>query len=151
MNTVQDPLLRIDSEGTWYYCDEPLERLGLVQLFYTVLNKQPDGYYLTTPVENVRVEVADVPFAVVSLDADEAGNITLALNDASHLPLNEERVLRMSHNNVLYVSVMERKGEIFEARFTRNAYLQIVEYMLETADSTYTLKSFGTTFTLLVP
>ncbi|MFY8000143.1 MAG: DUF1285 domain-containing protein [Candidatus Kapaibacteriota bacterium] len=150
METAQEPLLRIDREGKWYYCGEPLERLGLVQLFYTVLNKQPDGYYLTTPVENVRIEVADVPFAVVSIDADEAGNITLALNDASHLPLNNERTLRMSRDNVLYVSVMERKGEIFEARFSRNAYLHIAEYMLEIADSTYVLKSFGTTFTLLI-
>lgn len=142
--------IRIDREGVWYYLDQPLERLGLVQLFGTVLSKQQDGYYLTTPAERLKIMVEDVPFAVVNVDADAQGNITLTLNDTSRLLLNADRRMRYSDASIMYVSISDATENMLEARFTLRAYLQIAEYFQQSDDSTFVLKSFGATLSLKI-
>lgn len=49
--------------------------MPLVKLFASVLEKGTDGsYWLVTPVERGRIDVDDVPFVVVELNADGAGH-----------------------------------------------------------------------------
>jgi uncharacterized protein len=58
--------IRIDRNGTWFYQGSPIGRLALAKLFSTVLRRDEAGdYWLTTPVENGRIEVEDVPFIAV--------------------------------------------------------------------------------------
>ncbi len=90
----------------------------------------------------------DVPFAVITVEADAQNNITLTLSDASRLLLNADHRLRFSDTNILYVSVAERVSNVLEACFTLHAYLHIAEYFHQTDDSTFVLHSFGTTFIL---
>ena len=61
--------IRIDRDGRWYYMGSPIGRLALCKLFSTVLNRKEDGsYWLTTPVENGRIEVEDVPFVIIGME-----------------------------------------------------------------------------------
>jgi hypothetical protein len=59
--------LKIDREGRWFYQGSPITRASLVQVFASILRKDPDGYFLVTPVEKVSVEVEDAPFLAVEL------------------------------------------------------------------------------------
>lgn len=145
------PTIRIDYNGVWYYCDEPLEREYLVQLFYTVLTKQADGYYLTTPVENVKITVDDVPYSVVSVSVEENGDVWCTLNTGAVIPINEHHSPRLSNANVVYIPLETPKGVPVEARFTRSAYLQLAEHLIQHDGHTFTLESFGRIFVLEAP
>lgn len=148
MNVPGEIALKIDTDGVWYYYDQPLERLGLVRLFYSVLQKTTTGFALITPVEKVPVWVEDVPFAVKDIQRDDSGTITLLLNDETLLPLTSELRLRQNMHNILYVSVLERNGHTFEARFTRNAYFAIAACFQELPDGAYVLRSGDAEFLL---
>lgn len=58
--------IRIDREGQWFYQDSPFSRLELVRLFAAVLSCVDSRYLLTTPAEQVEIEVADAPFLAVA-------------------------------------------------------------------------------------
>jgi hypothetical protein len=61
--------LKIRADGVWEYRGSPIERLGLVKLFASVLRKDADGrHYLVTPAEKVDVAVDDAPFLAVEME-----------------------------------------------------------------------------------
>lgn len=59
--------MRIARDGTWFYNGSPIGRLPLVQLFSTILRKDPERYVLVTPVERVGIQVEDAPFLAVEM------------------------------------------------------------------------------------
>ena len=65
--------LRIARDGTWYYCGSPIGRPALVQLFASVLRKDPERFVLVTPVERVGIVVEDAPFLGVELAREGEG------------------------------------------------------------------------------
>ncbi len=91
--------IRIAPDGTWYHEGEPIRRQPLVDLFATILRKDPDGYALVTPAEKLLIEVEDAPFLATDVEvrgqgADQqllfttnVGDIVLA--DESHPVLVE--------------------------------------------------------------
>lgn len=67
--------MEIRADGTWFYLGTPIGRAPLVQLFSTVLRKDPDGRtYLVTPVEKVGIRVVDAPFVAVEMNVAGSGN-----------------------------------------------------------------------------
>jgi hypothetical protein len=56
--------IRIDTKGRWFHEGEPIQRPALVKLFASILWFENNAYYLVTPVEKLKIEVADVPFLV---------------------------------------------------------------------------------------
>ena len=54
--------IRIGRDGTWFHQGAPIARRELVRLFSTILRKEPDGFYLVTPAEKMRIQVEDAPF-----------------------------------------------------------------------------------------
>ena len=65
--------MRIAADGHWYYMGTPIGRPALVQLFASILRKDPERYVLVTPVERVGIKVDDAPFQGVELEANGAG------------------------------------------------------------------------------
>jgi hypothetical protein len=63
----------IRKDGLWLHDKTPIGRKELVRLFSTVLRKDPDGYWLVTPVEKMRITVEDAPFRAVRVDREDAG------------------------------------------------------------------------------
>ena len=127
-----DLSMRIDRNGTWYYRGSPIGRPALVRLFSTVLRKDDEGHYwLTTPVENGRIEVEDAPFIGVELRVDGTGHnqvLIVRTNVDDEVTLDAVHPLRVAHDEVSgeprpYVHV--RKG--LEARLTRAVFYQLVE------------------------
>jgi hypothetical protein len=124
--------MRIDRNGTWYYRGSPIGRLALVKLFSTVLRRDADGvHWLTTPVENGRIEVEDAPFIAVECIAEGSGQgqvIRFRTNVDDIVTLGDEHGLRVTHDPATgeprpYVHV--RKG--LEARLARSVYYHLIE------------------------
>ncbi len=57
-----DFAIRIDKKGQWFYQGSPIGRLQLCQLFAVCLLKEGGEYFLATPAEKGKIEVADLPF-----------------------------------------------------------------------------------------
>ncbi len=65
--------IRIARDGTWYHEGDPILRQPLVNLFATILRKDPDGYCLVTPAEKLLIDVEDVPFQAVDVEVKGEG------------------------------------------------------------------------------
>ena len=67
--------MRIAADGTWFYLNSPIGRKPLVQLFASVLRRDPDGkYYLVTPVEKCGIRVDDAPFTAIRMTVEGEGS-----------------------------------------------------------------------------
>ena len=66
--------LYIDRNGVWFYMGSPIGRHRLVKLLSSVMRREADGeYYLVTPIEKLRIQVADAPFLAVEIEAEGEG------------------------------------------------------------------------------
>ena len=123
--------MRIDRNGTWYYRGSPIGRAALVKLFSTVLHKDADGgHWLTTPVENGRIEVEDAAFIAVEMTAEGAGRdqvIRFRTNVDDIVTLDATHTLRITEAEDgeprPYIHV--RKG--LEARLARPVFYHLIE------------------------
>ena len=63
------PKFRISQEGTWYFNNSKIERLELVRLFSSYLQKDFQGkYWLEGPYEKIPIEVEDTPFVIKEIE-----------------------------------------------------------------------------------
>ena len=124
--------MRIDRNGAWYYQGSPIGRLALVKLFATVLRRDSEGqHWLTTPVENGRIEVEDAAFIAVELLTDGDGRdqiLRFRTNVDDIVTLDADHGLRVSEESGSgeprpYIHV--RKG--LEARLARAVYYHLIE------------------------
>jgi len=61
----------IAADGRWFHEGGEIRRKPLVKLFSSVLRRDSDGvFWLETPVEKGRIEVADAPFIATALVED---------------------------------------------------------------------------------
>jgi hypothetical protein len=65
--------IRIARDGTWYHEGSPILRQPLVDLFATILRKDPDGFALVTPAEKLLIEVEDAPFLATDVEVRGSG------------------------------------------------------------------------------
>lgn len=124
--------MRIDRDGTWFYHGSPIGRKALVRLFSTVLKREEDGsYWLETPVEKGRVEVEDVPFLAVEMEAEGEGRnrgLRFRTNVEDWVPLDADHPLRVTHDpdsGEPRPYILVRPG--IEARVTRALFYDLVE------------------------
>jgi hypothetical protein len=69
-----DSDMRIAADGTWFHGGTPIGRPALVQLFSTILRREPDGgYVLVTPAEKLDIRVDDAPFLAVEAKSEGEG------------------------------------------------------------------------------
>ncbi|MBL8773149.1 MAG: DUF1285 domain-containing protein [Phenylobacterium sp.] len=120
----------IKSDGRWVHEGAVISREALVRLFSTVLRKDPDGYWLVTPVEKMRVTVEDAPFVAVRVDR-EGDALTFTTNVGDVVEAGPENPLRVETaadgEPRPYVHV--RRG--LEALVTRPVFYELVEMAQE--------------------
>ncbi len=85
--------MRIASDGTWYYLGSPIGRAPLVQLFASILRKDPERYVLVTPVERVGIKVDDAPFLAVEMRMED-GRIGFRTNVEDFVWVDADHPLR---------------------------------------------------------
>jgi len=123
--------MRIAADGTWFYMGTPIGRPALVQLFSTILRKDPERYVLVTPVERVGVKVDDAPFLGVELQKtqDERGQVLrLRTNVEDWVEIDADHPLRFeegaSEGLKPYVLVRDK----LEALVKRALFYDLVDW-----------------------
>ena len=128
----------IKRNGLWFHEGTPIGREALVRLFSTVLRKDPDGIYLVTPVEKMKITVEDAPFVAVRVDraTNEAGGEALKFltNVGDEVEAGPDNVIRVEMDPVSgepspYLHV--RRG--LEALIARPVFYELVEMAQERA------------------
>lgn len=123
--------IRIGRDGTWYHEGTPFGRRELVRLFSTVLRKDPDGFYLVTPAEKMRIRVDDAPFVAVLMRQEGEGKmqrLVFTTNVGDEIiagPANAIRVVTQDATGEPAPYVHVRSG--LEAKISRSVYYQLAD------------------------
>ncbi len=124
--------IRIDREGQWFYQDAVFTRPELVRLFAAVLSCADGRYLLTTPAEQVQIEVADAPFLAVAADWQPTSTAAAEL----WLTGNLGQRWCVSHALPVVLQAEPGSGQLLpylqlprglRAKFSRNLYYQLAE------------------------
>ena len=93
--------MEIRRDGTWFYLGTPINRHALVKLFASIIRKDGDDYFLVTPVEKVRIRVADAPFVAVDANATGTGRdqaITFVTNVEDQVTAGPDHPIRVTRD-----------------------------------------------------
>jgi len=126
----------IKRNGLWFHEGTPIGREALVRLFSTVLRKDPDGIYLVTPVEKMKITVEDAPFVAVRVDCAESesgGDVLRFLTNVGDVveagPENAIRVEMNPETGEPHPYLHVRRG--LEALIARPVFYELVEMAQE--------------------
>ena len=123
----------IKRDGRWLHEGAVIGREAMVRLFSTILRKDPDGIYLVTPVEKLRITVEDAPFIAVAVDR-QGGDLTFTTNVGDEVVAGPDNPIRVEvgpdDEPRPYVHV--RRG--LEALISRPVFYELVE-MAEERDT----------------
>lgn len=122
----------IDSQGNWFHEGDPIVRQPLVKLFASILWFDGNHYSLVTPVERMRIEVADVPFLITSAEiVEDAMMVTTNLGE--WVVISPERPVQLRRYAEQYVPYVNIRHDLW-ARVNRSIYIQWVESALDSMD-----------------
>lgn len=128
----------IDKEGAWFHEGNEITRREILEHFMTNLRRTEDGGYIVQVGANTcPVQVADTPFVIGRVDllrSPSSGEEELLLsirNLSRPQPLNPA-TLRVGEDHVMYCEVCDGA---FPARFSRPAYYQLAEWIMEDPDT----------------
>lgn len=140
----------ITADGRWVHEGATINRAPLVRLFSTVLRRDPDGYWLVTPVEKMKITVEDAPFIATALDAGVAADgrpvLRFTTNVGDEVEAGPDHLIRVEIDPATdeprpYLHV--RRG--LEALISRPVFYELVE-MAQERDGTLGVESGGTWF-----
>lgn len=139
--------LHIDVNGKWFYQNSPIGRERLVKLFASVLICEDGEHFLVTPVEKVKISVADAPLLIVGwqqVESDQGSVIQVTTNVGTHYPLSDEYPLVVK-DEVPYVHL----DHGLRAKVARSVYYQWAELaVLDDASQAMRLESGVSSFVL---
>ena len=120
-----DIAIHINREGQWFHEGDLIRRESLVRLFASILRLEEDGeYYLVTPGEKWRIEVALHPLIVTDVDSGE-GVVQLTLNTGKTLEVGAEHPLFLEPAVGDIAAVKLWHG--LAALFSRAAWYRLIE------------------------
>jgi len=134
-NLCGDLDIRIDRSGVWFHEGRPINRISLVKLFSSVLQRDKHGqYWLVTPAEQVRIQVDDAPFVVINMQASGAGDkqvIELETNLSDKVVVSSDNPIIFKNRNDSELSpyLIMRNGH--EALILRQVWYELAEYFIE--------------------
>ena len=137
----------IRRDGTWMHEGSPIGRVELVRLFSTVLRKDPEGYYLVTPVEKLSLQVEDLPFRAVSvvIEADRL-TFTTDVGDVVEAGAEHPIVVETDPATGEPAPRVHVRADLW-ARIVRPVFYELVE-LASVEDERLTVRSGGEVFAL---
>ncbi len=120
--------IEIRADGSWWHEGSEIVRKELCKLFASILRLEDDQqYYLVTPVEKLRITVADAPLIIVEssrfTDEESVSHVAVRTNMDDSLLLGREHHLEL-RAEIPYVYV--RRG--CWAKVNRSVYYQWAEW-----------------------
>lgn len=148
--------LHIDAQGQWFYQQSLIQRQAMVKLFASVLICQQGEHFLQTPVEKVRITVADAPLLITDwqwIDTATGPALLLTTNLQQQLVLDRKfpLLLRLNPHQQLLPYVQLWHG--LHAKLSRNVYYQLSELTRPVycnGQQHFQLKSAGYPFTFAI-
>jgi hypothetical protein len=141
----------IARDGSWSHEGAPIAREALVRLFSTILRKDPDGVYLVTPIEKMKITVEDAPFVAVRVDrltGDDGRPVlrfTTNVGDVVEASADNPIRVRTDRSGGPRPYVHVRRG--LEALIARPVFYELVE-LAEARGEELGLESHGVWFPL---
>jgi len=136
----------IRTDGTWWHEGERINRQELVNLFSSILRHENNEYFLITPVEKWRIKVEDRPLSITLVEQED-GIIKLLTSTSDSFILDSEHPLKMSELNGINLPEVKVRHELW-ARFSRNAWYELLELAEEEGDGRFVVKSGSAVFQL---
>lgn len=124
--------IRIDRDGSWYFQGSPITRPELVRLFAAVMSCVDGRYLLTTPVEQVQIEVEDAPFILVDAVYLDDGRLQLTTNVQQQFIAGPDCPVLLqpeAGTGQLLPYLQMKRG--LRAKFSRSLYYRLAEQAQE--------------------
>lgn len=133
---TRDIGMRVTRDGTWWYQGSPVNRTRMVRMFARILRREPDGYFLVTPAEKVRLEVEVAPLLAIRMEVRDAAGvpeIAFETSTGDIVVADREHPVRMLGTPDEPLPVVEVRDGI-EALIARSVYYELVEQAELTAE-----------------
>ena len=129
---VGDIDITIDAEGVWEHEGARFERQSLVRLFASILWYEAGQYYLVTPAEKLRIQVADVPYVVQQVEQIEE-NWIATTNTQEPIIVSVEHPVELRDYKGQWVPYLRVRYDLW-ARLNRACYLAWVDAAIERSE-----------------
>ena len=140
--------IRIAKDGTWFHNGLPFQRMALVKLFSTIMQRAENGdYLLATPVERGTIDVEDAPFVAVEMDVagqGEAHALRFRTNIDEWVTADADHPVWLvidSNSEEPRPYIMVRPG--LEALIVRSVFYDLIELAAEQPDGRLAVWSGG--------
>ncbi len=146
---VGDIDIRIKADGRWFHDGAEIKRQRLVELFATILRRDPDGYCLVTPAEKLRIQVDDAPFVAIDMESAGEGQerrLILTTNVGDHVLVDAAHPITVLDNRGEPRPYVEVRADL-RALIGRSVFYRLVD-LGEVRDSVLEVWSSGTRFVL---
>ena len=146
---VGDIDIRITADGRWFHEGTEIRRQRLVDLFATVLRRDPDGYCLVTPAEKLRIQVEDAPFVAIDMESAGEGRerrIILTTNVGDHVLVDAAHPITVRDNQGEPRPYVKARAGL-RALIVRSIFYRLVD-LGEVRNGTLEVWSSGTRFVL---
>lgn len=138
--------IEIKSDGSWWHEGDQIRRQELVNIFASILKHEEGSYYLVTPVEKWRIRVQDRPLHISMVSVHE-NDIEVITTTADNLVLGLANPLKMSLLNGILLPEVKIRHDLW-ARFTRNAWYELLQFATENDKGQIIITSQGQAFDL---
>lgn len=123
--------IRIDRRGRWFHDGKIIKRQALVDTFASILKREDDDYFLVTPVEKWRIQVAIAPLLVIGVSVTDAGKtsqvISLDTQQGHRVKIGEQHPVSLfTHQNERVPLVLIRAN--LSAIIERSTFYQLADY-----------------------
>ena len=146
---VGDIDIRITADGRWFHDGSEIKRQRLVDLFATILRRDPDGYCLVTPAEKLHIRVDDAPFVAIDMESTGEGRerrLILTTNVGDHVLVDAAHPITVLDNEGEPRPYVEVRGGL-RALIARSVFYRLVD-LGEVLDGALEVWSSGMRFVL---
>jgi hypothetical protein len=138
----------IDSQGRWFHEGGHFDRQDLARMFASILRREGDDYYLVTPVEKLKIQVADVPFSFVlmknkTVDNQQQLSFITSLGDEV-IAGEKNKIEFRANSNGDQVPYIEVRNGLW-GKLNQSTYYELIDLVKERADGFF-LSSGGFDF-----
>ena len=141
-----DILIRKD--GVWEHEGRELQRKSIAKVFSTILIQDGEDYYLTTPVEKLRIRVEDTPFVIVDMESSGAGHsqrLLFKTNMGDVVPLDQDHPLTVTKTHTDIRPIVRVRASL-DARILNSVYARLADLVEDSEASELKLWSYGACF-----
>jgi uncharacterized protein len=128
--------IRIAADGTWYHEGAPFVRDALVRLFATVLRRDPDGYFLVTPAEKLKIDVEDAPFLAIDMEVKGSGagaQILFSTNVGDHVVADADHAIEVEERDGEPRPYVHVRGGL-RALIGRAVFYRLIDHAVQEGD-----------------